>query len=491
MAMKLSELMACVPGSRLVGRAEATVSRVVHDSRRVRRGDLFVALRGTRVDGHRFVQTALEAGAEGAVVEGPLRLPGEPALLVAPDTRDALGRLAHALAGFPTRRLIVCGITGTNGKTTTTYLLRSVLEQAGRPAGLIGTISHEIGDRRIRSSMTTPDATDLAGYFAEMVEEGLKAAVMEVSSHALAQRRTAGIEFDVGAFTNLTPEHLDYHRDMPSYREAKGRLFAGLSAGATAVLNADDEASDSFAEETAAEVLWYGLDRPADVTAENVRADLSGSRFTLVTPGGRAEVRTALLGEHNLRNCLTAAACGEALGLPLGRIAAGLEAVTTVRGRLEPVATGRGFHVLVDYAHTADALKNALRTVRKLVPGRLIVVFGCGGDRDRTKRPRMAAVVESLADRVVLTSDNPRSEDPAAIAAEAAGGFRRPEEVTVELDRRLAIARAVREAREGDVVVIAGKGHETYQETSQGTVPFDDREVAREVLEAQAGAAEG
>jgi UDP-N-acetylmuramoyl-L-alanyl-D-glutamate--2,6-diaminopimelate ligase len=492
MGMKLSELAACVPGSRLMGGADPEVSRVVHDSRRIRPGDLFVALRGARADGHRFVQAALDAGAEAAVVESPPHLPGEPALIVAPDTREALGHLAHALAGSPTERLSVCGITGTNGKTTTTYLLRSVFESAGRPAGLIGTIAYEIGERRIRSDMTTPDATDLAGYFAEMVERGMRAAVMEVSSHALVQRRTAGIAFDVGAFTNLTPEHMDYHGDMPSYRAAKGLLFAGLRADAVAVLNAEDEASESFAETTEAEVLWYGIDREADVAAEDVRADLTGSRFVLATPRGRAPVRTRLLGEHNVRNCLTAAGCATALGLPLEAIVAGLEAVTTVRGRLEPVPTaGRGFHVLVDYAHTADAMRNALATVRGLVPGRLFVVFGCGGDRDREKRPKMAAVAEELADRVVLTSDNPRSEDPEAIAEEARRGFKRPDDVTVELDRRTAIERAIAEARLGDVVVIAGKGHETHQETSQGTIAFDDREVAAEVLSSRAGAAEG
>ena len=492
--MNLADLAKRIPGARLRGPGEVQVQRAVHDSRRVRPGDLFVALPGTRMDGHRFVQPALEAGASAAVVEREVDLPGDPPMLVVSDAREALGLCAHALAGDPTRRMTVCGVTGTTGKTTTTYLARSIFEQAGRPAGILGTIGYVIGRREIPSHLTTPDADDLAGYFAEMRDAGLDAAVMEVSSHALHQRRTAGIDFDVGAFTNLSAEHLDYHEDMVSYREAKGMLFAGLAETARAVLNADEQASRSFAEVTRAPVLWYGLRTPADVTAENLRSDTDGSRFTLVTPRGRAEVRTALLGTHNVLNCLTAAAVAEALDLPTDAVAAGLAAVETVRGRLEPVPTTLPVSVLVDYAHKTDALQHALVTVRELVrgDGRLILVFGCGGDRDRQKRPAMARVAERLADRLFLTNDNPRSEDPRAIADAILAGFDAPQQVTVELDRREAIALALGEARAGDVVIIAGKGHETYQIIGDVTRPFDDREVAAEVLrrlEAHGGAA--
>jgi len=480
--VKLSDLANRIAGARLRGAADAEVSRVVHDSRQVRRGDLFVALPGTRMDGHQFVQSALEAGASAAIVERPVPLPGKPALLVVPDSREALGLAAHAMAGDPTERLSVVGVTGTNGKTTTTYLVRSILEKAGHRTGLLGTIGYQIGERWIPSRMTTPDATDLASYFAEMVESGLEAAVMEVSSHALDQRRAAGIRFRVGAFTNLTPEHLDYHKDMPSYRQAKGRLFAGLAADAWAVLNADDEASRSFAEGTAARVLWYGLDQPADVRAEDLKADLTGSRFTLCGPRGRAAVHAPLLGRHNVLNCLTAAAIAEALAVPLDAVVAGIGAVATVRGRLEPVPADRPFMVLVDYAHTADALENALTAVRALGPRRVILVFGCGGNRDRQKRPKMAEVAEKLADRIIVTNDNPRKEDPQAIAEEVLAGFSSRAAATVELDRRRAIATAVGEAREGDVVLIAGKGHETYQETREGTFPFDDCQVVDEIL---------
>ncbi len=494
-AMKLADLAERIPGARLIGPGDVEVVRAVHDSRQVRPGDLFVALPGTQIDGHEFVQPALEAGASAAVVEHEVGLPGRPPMLVAPDAREALALGAHALAGDPTRRMTVCGVTGTTGKTTTTYLMRSIFEEAGRPAGILGTIGYVMGGREIPSRLTTPDADDLAAYFADMVEAGLDAVVMEVSSHALHQRRTAGIAFDVGAFTNLSPEHLDYHEDMISYREAKGRLFAGLSPEAHAVLNADEETSRAFAEVSPAPVLWYGLGGAADVTAENVRSGTDGSRFTLVTPRGRATVRTRLLGMHNVCNCLTAAAMAEALGLPTEAVAAGLEAVETVRGRLEPVPTTLPFSVLVDYAHKTDALEHALATVRDLVhgQGRLVLVFGCGGDRDRQKRPAMAGVAERLADRIVVTNDNPRSEDPRAIADEVLAGFADPDRVTVELDRREAIARALGEARPGDVVIIAGKGHETYQIIADVTRPFDDREVAAEVLrrlEAHGGAAE-
>ncbi len=484
--MRLDELAKRVPGAEVVGPPEVQVGRAAHDSREVRPGDLFVALPGLHVDGHAFVQAALEAGAAAAMVERRVRLPSNPPLLIVPDAHAALGLVAHALAGDPTRALVVCGITGTNGKTTTAYLLRSILEAHGWPTGVIGTIEYQIGERRIPSTMTTPDASVLTSYFAEMARSGLRAAVMEVSSHALHQKRTVGIHFQVGAFTNLTPEHLDYHQDMDAYREAKQILFAGLAPDAAAVLNADDPASPFFEQATPARIVWFGLDRPADVRVENVRSGISGSRFVLVTPRGRVETQTPLLGEYNVRNCLAAGAIGEALGLPLPTIAEGIGALGAVRGRLESVPTDRPFKVLVDYAHKTEALRNALATVRRLVEGqgRLVVVFGCGGDRDRFKRPEMARVAEQLADRVIVTSDNPRSEEPLAIIGEILKGFSSPSAATVEPDRRAAIERAIHEAQPGDVIVIAGKGHETYQIAQGVTRPFDDCAVAREVLAA-------
>jgi len=503
--MKLGELLSRVPGARLIsGSSDVTVRRVEHDSRRVRCGDLFVAIKGIEQDGHKFVASVYEAGAVAVVVEREVVAPAGVPQAIVPNGRQALAVFAHALAGEPTKRLRVCGVTGTNGKTTTTYLGESILEHAGHRVGVLGTIGYNYGDRRIRAPMTTPDATTLAGYFADMVDVGVDSCLMEVSSHALHQWRAYGISFRVGAFTNLTPEHLDYHGDMVSYRQAKGRLFECLEPSASAVLNADDEASQSFAASTRARVIWYGLKTKSasqrfsssagrcardpirgreKVTAGDLQISLAGSRFRLSTPRGEVAVASALIGRHNVYNCLTAAAIAEALGVDLQSIAAGIAAVRTIRGRLEPVEAGQPFKVLVDYAHTDDALANTLTAVKPLVDGRLVLVFGCGGDRDRLKRPRMGRVAEEFADLIFITNDNPRSERPQRIVEEILGGFRSPARATVILDRRDAISAALAEAKKEDLVIIAGKGHETYQETFGVSAPFDDREVACDILQ--------
>ena len=482
--MKLREIAECIPGSRVIGSGETEVLRAVQDSRRVQAGDLFVAMPGAQTDGHHFVPMALAAGARAAVVERALTLPGDPPQLLVPDAREALAICAHLLLGSPTKQLTLCGVTGTNGKTTTTYLIRSIFERIGRPSGVIGTIGYLLGRRQLESGMTTPDTDVLAGYFAEMVASGLTTAIMEVSSHALQQRRIAGMSFKVAALTNLTPEHLDYHKTMRQYARAKRILFAGLSPDAVAVANADAPWSRTIVEGTPARVLWYGLKSPADVRPENVESDVRGSRFTLVTPRGRVEVRTELLGTYNIYNCLTAAAVAEALEIPLDAIAEGLAGVKAIRGRLEPVPTTLPLSVLVDYAHKTEALKQVLATLRNLVkkPGRLAVVFGCGGNRDTQKRPAMAKVAQRLADRVYVTSDNPRHEQPEEIIRQIVAGFTSMKKVTVEADRRAAIGLALRQAREGDVVIIAGKGHETYQIIGEVKRHFDDCEVAAEVL---------
>jgi UDP-N-acetylmuramoyl-L-alanyl-D-glutamate--2,6-diaminopimelate ligase len=483
-AMKLNELAGRIPGCALRGAGDVEIARAVHDSRQVRPGDLFVALPGTKADGHEFVAKALEAGAAAAAVERDVAVPNGSPVLTVRSGREALGLAAHALVGDPTRRMTVCGVTGTSGKTTTTYLLRSILQQAGLPTGLIGTISYLTGRREVASTMTTPDSSDLAPYFAEMVECGCKACVMEVSSHALHQQRTAGIRFSVAAFTNLSSEHRDYHRTMKDYRDAKGLLFRNLDADAWAVLNKDDPAGKAYGRGRGARVLWYGLRSKADVTAEDIQPGLSGTRFTLLTPRGRVKVRTHLLGRHNVQNCLTAAAAAEALAIPMEAIAAGIQALAKVPGRLEAVPSDKPFAVLVDYAHKTEALRHALGTVADLLQGdaRLIVVFGCGGDRDRTKRPRMAEVAERLADRIIVTNDNPRTEKPEDIAAQICRGFISRRKVAVQLDRRAAIAAAIAMARPGDAVVIAGKGHEDYQIFGGTKHHFDDREVAAEIL---------
>jgi UDP-N-acetylmuramoyl-L-alanyl-D-glutamate--2,6-diaminopimelate ligase len=329
----------------------------------------------------------------------------------------------------------------------------------------------------------------LADYFAQMVTEGVDTAIMEVSSHALDQRRTLGIHFRAAAFTNLTPEHLDYHKDLPSYRAAKALLFAGLEREAVAVLNRDDEAADEMARVAKARVIWFSLEREAEVHAAGVKLDVGGARFTLQLAGQGHDVRLPLLGRHNVYNALTAAGLAWGLGLPPEAIVAGLEALKAVPGRLEPVDCGQPFAVLVDYAHTDDALENALSAVRPLAAGRVIVVFGCGGDRDRAKRPRMARAAERLADLVIVTSDNPRTEDPELIAEEIFAGFSAPQKVLRRLDRSAAIAEAVALARPRDILLIAGKGHETYQVVGQKRLEFDDRKKVAEALRARGYAA--
>lgn len=482
----LAQLLDAVAGARLLEDAagDVGVRRVVCDSRQVRPGDLFVAVPGTSVDGHDFLEQAVRQGAAAVMVERPGAAPeGVPTVVVA-DARLAVALVAHRLAGDPSRALTVCGVTGTNGKTTTTFLLRSILAAAGQRAGLLGTISYQIGDRDVPAPTTTPGPVELAGYLADLVAQGYDAAVMEVSSHALDQWRTAGVHFRVAGFTNLSPEHQDYHKDMASYRQAKGRLFAELEPRAVAVLNRDDETSAAFAEATPAErVIWYSIHGPADVCATDIDLATDCTTFTLHVGRWFAPVRLRLLGRFNVSNALAAAAMATGLGIDPQTIVRGLEKLRAVPGRLEPVDCGQPFAVLVDYAHTDDALENSLSSVRALVEsGRVIVVFGCGGDRDRSKRPRMAAVAERLADVVIVTSDNPRTEPAEAILDEVMAGFAEPCRVRRITDRAEAIRAAVADADAGDVVLVAGKGHETYQVIGTTRHDFDDRAVAQAAL---------
>ncbi len=467
------------------------VTGVAADTRRVAPGHVFVAIRGHKLDGHDFAAEAVRRGAVAVVAERPLdgAIPAGVPVVVVDDGRLALARLADAFHGEPSRRVRVVGVTGTKGKTTTTFLVRSIVRAAGRECGLLGTIAYEAFGRSTVSHNTTPDPVEVQSFLADLARGGAAHAVMEVSSHALCQRRVEGVRFAVAAFTNLKPEHLDYHRTMEEYRDAKGRLFESLGPEATAVLNADDEASARYAARTAARVLRYsarGARSAVDVAADAIEVGAGGTRFRLLARGEDAvPVALRLVGRHNVENALAAAACGLSLGLDAATVRRGLEALPAVPGRLEPVEAGQPFRVLVDYAHTDDALAKVLETGRELLNGaggRLICVFGCGGDRDRTKRPRMGHVAERLADVAVVTSDNPRTEDPGAIIDEILRGLERPERAVVEPDRRAAIRQAVSMARPGDLVLVAGKGHETYQIVGDRVVPFDDREVAREAL---------
>jgi UDP-N-acetylmuramoyl-L-alanyl-D-glutamate--2,6-diaminopimelate ligase len=479
----LGELAALVPGATLEGDAELPVSAVMHDSRRGGPGSLFVAIPGLTTDGNRFVDAALKKGAVAVASQAEPR-PGIPWLRV-PDAREALAVLSAAVLGHPARSLLLAGVTGTNGKTTTTLLIDAVLRAGGARPGLVGTIQYRVGDRLAEAVRTTPESSDLQLLFREMVDAGCRHAVLEVSSHALALKRVYGCAFGVAVFTNLTRDHLDFHGDMESYFAAKRVLFDTLlREDGHAVVNLDDDRGPDVARVSRGRVLTYALGRPADFTARDVRLSLDGTTFQAVTPAGAFDVALALLGRFNVQNALAAIAAGLALGVPAEAVVRGLASVKGVPGRLERVEAGQDFAVLVDYAHTDDALKNLLETLRELGPRRLITVFGCGGDRDRTKRPLMGAVASRLSDVAIVTSDNPRSEPPEAIVEEIVRGMNggRKAERHVIVDRRDAIAKALETAGRGDAVVIAGKGHETYQVLRDRTVPFDDRQVARDLL---------
>jgi UDP-N-acetylmuramoyl-L-alanyl-D-glutamate--2,6-diaminopimelate ligase len=493
--MRLSELLAALEAAQPSGDLNIDIAGLTQNSRQVLRGYLFVAVRGEKTDGHLYIDDAVRAGAAAVVCEEADFPVHGAAKIVVPDSRVALARLADAFYGHPSRSLRVIGVTGTNGKTTVTYLVRSALRRAGLDSGLIGTIEYRVDGRTIPADRTTPGPVLINSLLAEMAARGCRAAVMEVSSHAIDQKRVEAIDFNVAVFTNLTQDHLDYHGDLDSYLEVKARLFSGLveregdAWPKRAVVNVDDPRSRRIIEASGVPVITYALDREADVRAHQVRLDAGGCRFVARTPCGEFPVATRLIGRHNVSNALAALAVGVALDLELDAVVAGIGDTTCVPGRLEFIVNDRAITVVVDYAHTDDALRNVLTSLREITAGRLIAVFGCGGDRDAGKRPKMGAVVNELADVAVITSDNPRSEEPKAIIAQILTAFRDGDPYIVEADRRAAIERAIALARPGDTVLIAGKGHETYQQFRNQTIVFDDREVAREILAASAGGA--
>ena len=486
--MRLSELLAVLDAHRTSSDSDIDIAGLTQNSRQVLRDYLFVAVRGEKTDGHLYIDDAVSAGAAAVVCE-EADFPVHGAVkIVVPDSRLALARLADAFYGHPSAKLRVVGVTGTNGKTTITYLVRNALARAGIASGLIGTIEYRVDGRTIPADRTTPDPVLIHSLLAEMVARGCGAAVMEVSSHALDQKRVEAIRFNVGVFTNLTQDHLDYHRDLDEYLEAKARLFRMLGdypddpSPRRAVVNVDDPRAARIIEVARAPVITYGLSTPADVRAVDVRLGADGGTFTAVTPRGKVPVRTSLIGRHNVSNALAALAVGLALELDVDAVVAGIADTTHVPGRLEFIENDRGFTVVVDYAHTDDALRNVLTSLREITRGRIITVFGCGGDRDPGKRPKMGAVVNELADFSIVTSDNPRSEEPDAIIAAILKAYAADDDYVVEPDRRAAIERAIAMAKPGDTVLIAGKGHETYQQFRNQTIVFDDREVARAAL---------
>jgi UDP-N-acetylmuramoyl-L-alanyl-D-glutamate--2,6-diaminopimelate ligase len=465
---------------------ETPVRSLTDDSRAAAPGSCFVAVRGTGRDGHDFVEAAVRSGAASVVVERDVRVPQHVALVRVNDTRMALARLAAAFYGLrdSERSPKLVGITGTNGKTTVAWMVRSILRAAKQPAALLGTIEYDLLSERRPAPLTTPGSLELCRSLALARDAGASVAALEVSSHALDQRRCDGLNFRVGVFTNLTGDHLDYHKTMDAYFAAKRRLFEALSPYAAAVVNADDPYATSLAEATRARVVRYGLDpHTAGFFAEVRGMDRSGTDFLIRLPGDEVRIRFPLIGRHNVLNALAAAAAGHALDVPMTAVREGLESIDGVPGRLQRAEPASWpFSAFVDYAHTDDALRNVLGALRPVTAGRLACVFGCGGDRDRSKRPRMASVVEELADAAYVTSDNPRSEDPHAIINEIMGGFtrRRCCEIAVEADRKAAIEMALGRAGEGDTVLIAGKGHENYQLLGKNVLPFDDLEVARQ-----------
>src|SRR5438309_2510018 len=486
--MQLKILARAISPRRIIGTLDREVESIAYDSRRVQRNGLFVAIRGEKSDGHQFLDQAIEKGAGVIVAEREIVSPRATCLLV-DHTRPALADLATAFYGAPDRKLKLAGVTGTNGKTTTTFLIKHICEKAGLRSGLVGTVQYEIGERVIPATRTTPEALDVQELLAQIVNAGCRAAAVEVSSHALAQERTRGIEWDVAVFTNLTQDHLDYHGTMENYFEAKAKLFKqlqlqGKKKKSVAIINIDDRYGRRLLEkiDKKVSVVTFGMGALADFRASNYRMEFGGTSYQLDARGKSYHIRVLLIGRFNVANSLAALAAANALGVGLREAVISLAKSPQVPGRLEMVPAKRQFQVFVDYAHTPDALLNVLKTLRELGPRRLIVVFGCGGNRDREKRPLMGQVVDQNADYAVITSDNPRKEDPDKIIAEIEKGFRGNhfEKIT---DRASAISRAIEIAQPRDIVLIAGKGHENYQEFSDHTVPFEDIQVARRALE--------
>lgn len=499
--MTLSKVLAGVPVIKMfqtmyggmVVTHDVEVVGIQYDSRKVTRGSLFVALKGTTVDGHKFIDAAVKNGAKVIVVEDDTAMPDSFFMhagvvkVVVQNSRIALAQMAANFYGRPAQKLRLVGITGTNGKTTTTHVIRSILEAAGERVGLIGTIAYSVGGETIPATHTTPESLELNQMLGKMVSNGCSAAVMEVSSHSLAMYRVHGLDFAVGVFTNLTQDHLDFHGSMDRYFAAKRMLFDTLAASSFAVSNADDSYGKTIVDRTKATRLMYGLASPADVTATDILLDVRGSRFSVGYRGMNSAVTSPLTGRFNVSNILAAYTAGVALGVSTDTIIKGIKNLSGVRGRFEQVTSPSGWTAVIDYAHTPDALENCLRTIRELLPsgtGRVITVFGCGGNRDRGKRPLMGRIASALSDITIVTSDNPRTEDPNSIIDEILSGVAKGKDVRVESDRRGAIRMALEQARSGDVVLVAGKGHEDYQIIGDAKHHFDDREEIESFLKA-------
>lgn len=485
--MLLRELLGVVDVRAAGGNHDVRLKGITYDSRKVCPGFLFVSIKGFKSDGHDYVGQAIKRGAIAVVMEREVEFPPDIAWAVVQDTRHALALLSARFFGDPSKQLKMIGVTGTNGKTTTTSLISSILSSSGDKVGLIGTVHNRIGAQVIPVSHTTPESTDLQELLRKMIVEGVGACVMEVSSHALALNRVDGCEFDMAVFTNLTQDHLDFHQNMEDYLEAKLKLFRNLNlpgvkgAMKCAVINADDPAAERFVQAAAGLIYTFGVKNTADVYATEIDVNTRGVSFNIDGKLGRCQLNLHLTGLFNVYNVLGAFTAAAALGVPHEIIKDALENVQGVPGRFEQVDTGQDFTVIVDYAHTPDGLENILKTARQLTQGRLITVYGCGGDRDRGKRPVMGSIAAKYSDFQIITSDNPRTENPAKIIQDIIEGVRplvQKENYLVEQDRRKAIGLAISMARKDDVVIIAGKGHEDYQIIGADKFPFDDRREA-------------
>ncbi|WP_284140902.1 MULTISPECIES: UDP-N-acetylmuramoyl-L-alanyl-D-glutamate--2,6-diaminopimelate ligase [unclassified Virgibacillus] len=488
--MKLLELLTPVPFYTSYSELDnIEVQSLKIDSRAIEQGDVFICITGFSVDGHNYIPQAIENGAVAIIAEK--KVEAAVPVIVVSDTTRALALLASHFYNYPSSQLPLIGITGTNGKTTITYLLDSIYRVNGKKTGVIGTIQMKIGDEAFPIQNTTPDALFLQRTFHQMIEAGVEQGIMEVSSHALDQGRVHGTDFDIAIFTNLSQDHLDYHKDLDDYLRAKSLLFAQLGnsyikAGRKfAILNADDSSIDLLKRSTAQHVLTYGCRNDADVSATDIQLHAGETTYTLVTPIGTINVKSRLIGMFNVYNMLAAASAAIADGVNLQVIKQAFETIPGVNGRFEPVKAGQDFGVIVDYAHTPDSLENVLQTVQEFVKGKIYAIVGCGGDRDRTKRPLMAQIATKYADHAVLTSDNPRTEQPEAILQDMVNGLTKETNYEVIVDRKQAIHHAVALAKNDDIILIAGKGHETYQQIGHEKLHFDDREVAQEAIVAK------
>jgi UDP-N-acetylmuramyl-tripeptide synthetase len=491
MSKTIKELVALLSEAKVIGDDSKMIQSMAHDSRKVAQDTLFVCISGATVDGHKFIAQAIKNGAVAVLVEKDVDVPSHITVVRVPDVKAAMHLVVPYFYDYPARKMRLIGITGTNGKTTTSYLLRAILREAKYKVGLIGTIQIMIEDEVQPIHNTTPDVIDLQRILADMVKHGMDYVVMEVSSHALAQDRVIGCEFDTAVFTNLTQDHLDYHKTLENYAKAKARLFDLVSADGqtkenkSAVINIDDAASEVMIEHTTCQCLTYGIDKVSDLQASAINVLAKGANFTISGAFGTMNLKLKITGIFNVYNVLSAVGAALAEKIAPQIIQATLEKFTSVPGRFELINEGQDFSVIVDYAHTPDGLENILQTARQIAKKRIITVFGCGGDRDRTKRPIMGRIAAKLSDVVIATSDNPRTEDPEFILSQVEEGVQealegKPHEKII--DRKTAIFRAIDIAQVDDIVIIAGKGHENYQILKDKTIHFDDKEVARAAI---------